>query len=41
MSEDDEIYKNVIPPVGLLTEKDKQHLIEGLDKLNFSLKSPN
>ena len=41
MSDDDEIYKNVIPPVGLLTEKDKQHLIEGLDKLNFSLKSPN
>ena len=39
MSDDDEIYKNVIPPVGLLTEKDKQNLIEGLDKLNFSLKS--
>ena len=41
LSDEDEIYKNVIPPVGLLTEKDKQHLIEGLDKLNFSLKSPN
>jgi len=40
MSEDDKIYKNVLPPVSLLSEKDKQQLIENLNKLNFTLKSP-
>ena len=39
MSEDDKIYKNVLPPVSLLSEKDKQQLIENLNKLNFTLKS--
>ena len=39
MSDEDEIYKNVLPPVSLLSEKDKQKLIEDLDKLNFKLGS--
>ena len=37
MSDVDEIYKNVLPPVSLLNEKDKQKLIEDLNKLNFKL----
>ena len=39
MSGEDKIYKNVVPPISLLSEKDKQHLIEDLNKLNFTLKS--
>jgi 4-hydroxy-tetrahydrodipicolinate synthase len=39
MSDEDEIYKNVLPPVSLLAEKDKQQLVEELNKLNFTLGS--
>ena len=39
MSDEEEIYKNVLPPVSLLSEKDKQQLIEDLNKLNFKLGS--
>ena len=39
MSDEDKIYKNVLPPVSLLNEKDKQQLIEELNKLNFTLRS--
>ena len=39
MSEEDEIYKNVLPPISLLSEVDKQQLIEDLNKINFKLKS--
>ena len=39
MSDEDENYKNVLPPVSLLNEKDKQQLIEDLNKLNFKLGS--
>jgi 4-hydroxy-tetrahydrodipicolinate synthase len=39
MSNEDKIYMNVLPPVCLLNEKDKQQLIEDLNKLNFTLKS--
>tara|TARA_B100000795_G_scaffold257618_1_gene231014 strand:- start:424 stop:1275 length:852 start_codon:yes stop_codon:yes gene_type:complete len=39
MSDGDEIYKNVLPPVSLLNEKDKQQLIKDLNKLNFNLGS--
>jgi len=39
MSDQDEIYKNVLPPVSLLSEKDKLQLIEELKKLNFTLGS--
>ena len=39
MSDADKIYQNVLPPVSLLTEKDKQKLIEELNKLNFTLGS--
>ena len=37
MSIKDEIYNNVLPPVSLLSEEDKQKLIEDLNKLNFKL----
>jgi 4-hydroxy-tetrahydrodipicolinate synthase len=39
MSDEDKIYKNVLPPVSLLSEQDKLQLIEELNKLNFTLKS--
>jgi 4-hydroxy-tetrahydrodipicolinate synthase len=39
MSDEDKIYKNVLPPVSLLSKKDKQQLVEDLNKLNFTLKS--
>jgi len=39
MSDEDKIYKNVLPPISLLSEKDKQGLIEDLNKLSFNLKS--
>ena len=39
MSNEDEIYKNVLPPVSLLNENDKKQLIEDLNKLNFKLGS--
>jgi len=39
MSDEDEIYKNVLPPVSLLSEKNKQQLVEDLNKLNFKLGS--
>ena len=39
MSDWDEIYKNVLPPVSLLSKKDKLQLIEELNKLNFTLGS--
>ena len=35
MSDEDEIYKNVLPPVSLLNEKDKKQLLEDLGELNF------
>ena len=39
MSYEDEIYKNVLPPVSLLSKKNKLQLIEELNKLNFTLGS--
>ena len=39
MSDEDEIYRNVLPPVSLLNQKDKQQLIEDLNKLNFNIKT--
>ena len=39
MSDEDKIYKNVIPPVSLLREEDKLQLIEELNKLKFTLGS--
>ena len=35
MSYEDEIYKNVLPPVSILDEGDKKQLMEDLNKLNF------
>ena len=37
MSDEDKIYKNVLPPVSLLSEKNKLQLTGELNKLNFTL----
>jgi 4-hydroxy-tetrahydrodipicolinate synthase len=39
MSDKDEIYKNVLPPVNLLCEEDKKQLLKDLNRLNFKLGS--
>ena len=39
MSDEDEIYKNVLPPISLLDEIDKQQLITDLNKIDFNLRS--
>jgi 4-hydroxy-tetrahydrodipicolinate synthase len=39
MSLENEIYNNVLPPVSILSEKDKIQLIDDLNKLNFKLGS--
>ena len=39
MSDENKIYKNVLPPVSILNEKDKFLLIEELNKLDFKLVS--
>ena len=39
MSDEDEIYKNVLPPISLLDEIDKQQLINDLNKIDFNLRS--
>ena len=37
MSEKNEIYKNVLPPLKLLTEIDKKELLSNLNKLDFNV----
>ena len=39
MSDENDIYKNLLPPLSLLVEKDKKKLIEELNRLNFKLES--
>ena len=39
MSDEDKIYKNVLPPVCLLNGEEKGQLTEDLNKLNFTIKS--
>ena len=39
MSDEDNIYKNLLPPLSLLNQNDKKKLIEDLNKLNFTLRS--
>ena len=39
MSDEDIVYKNLLPPLSLLSEKDKKKLTDDLSKLNFSLGS--
>ena len=39
MLDENKIYKNVLPPVSILNEKDKLLLTEELNKLNFTLGS--
>jgi len=39
-SKENEIYKNILPPLRLLNETDEKEFIESLKKLNFSTYSP-
>mgnify|MGYP006125740993 FL=1 len=39
LADDDTVYKNLLPPLSLLSEKDKKKLISDLNELNFSLRS--
>ena len=39
MSDENIIFKNVLPPLSLLSEEDKKKLIDDLDKLNFKIGS--
>ena len=38
-SKDDEIYKNLLPPLSLLDDLEKKNLMQDLKKLNFKLNS--
>ena len=40
MSDEDIIYKNLLPPLSLLSKKDEKKLTTDLNRLNFSLESP-
>ena len=39
MSDEDEIYKNILPPISLLDEMDKEQLIKNLNEVDFNLRS--
>ena len=39
MSDKNEIYKNVLPPLKLLSETDKKELISNLNKLDFNIEN--
>ena len=39
MSNENEIYKNVLPPISLLNKKDKKKSSEDLNKLNFQIET--
>ena len=39
MSNKDEIYKNVLPPLKLLSENDKKELLSNLNKLDFNIEN--
>ena len=39
-SQENEIYKNILPPLSLLNKKDEKNLVNALKDLNFNNKSP-
>jgi 4-hydroxy-tetrahydrodipicolinate synthase len=39
-SKENKIYKNILPPLSLLSESNEKDLIKNLNKLNFKNKSP-
>ena len=39
MSDEQDIYENILPPLSLLSKKDKKKLIDDLNKLNFKVNS--
>ena len=41
MSEENEIYKNILPPLKLLSETEKKELLINLKKLDFNIKNLN
>ena len=40
LMQEDKIYKNILPPLSLLSFSDRKKLIKDLDELNFNLKKP-
>ena len=38
-SKNDDIYKNILPPLSILNSKEEKELINNLEKLNFSTKT--
>ena len=38
-SQESEIYKNILPPLRLLTKEQEKELSKNLENLNFNLKS--
>ena len=38
-SKNDDIYKNILPPLSILNSKEEKELMDNLEKLNFSIKS--
>ena len=39
LSKEHELYKNILPPISLLDEKDEKKLLEDLKKLDFNLRN--
>ena len=39
-SQENRLYENILPPIGLLNEIDKKDLINSLKELDFTNKSP-
>jgi len=39
MSDEDNIYKNLLPPISILNDSDKKKLVDDLDKLDFNIKT--
>ena len=39
MSDEDIIYKNLLPPLSILNDSDKKELVSDLNKINFNIKN--
>ena len=39
MSQKNDIYKNILPPLRLLSEEDKNELLSSLKKLDFNIEN--
>ena len=39
-SQENKVYRNILPPLRLLNKAEEKNLIESLKNLNFTIKSP-